>query len=193
MMYFIIFLSVLILISGCNTQNKPITTKDKAGAKQDSSVLLLQINQLENELTSANNQIKQLQHKLTREENVYFLRNQLDIMAHTMFSAIMFNELDRVTDYLSEKTSIEENELITKKPDNKTMIYDITWIKNLHSDLDYIRQRAYYLSDDDSSFTAIYEFIPRPVEHGEFQIGVLHIEFVKENSEWKIYHLYNDI
>lgn len=200
--YLLFILSLIIVISGCSTQNDPKANADKedAESKQDPSVLLMQIKQLDQDLASAKNQVAELekqlseqQNQLSKDEEIYFLRNELDIMAHSFFSAIRFDEMDHVSNLLSERSSIKGNELITKQPDNTTMVYDLSWMKNMQSNLDSIRQRAYYLSDNDASFTSIYEFRPRPDEQGEFHIGILHVEFKKENNEWKIYHLYDDI
>lgn len=199
--YMLLILSFFIVISGCTTYNDPSvkTVKLDTEPQQDPSVLLLQIKQLESDLASSKKQIGELgkqlseqQKQIVRDEEIYNLRNQLDITAHTLFSAIRFDEMDRVPDLLSEHTSIVGNELVTKLPNN-TMVYDFSWIKHMQSNLDTIRQRAYYLTDGEVVFVSIYEFRPQPDEQGESQIGIVHVEFRKENNEWKVFHLYNDI
>lgn len=201
--YLLLILSILILASGCSTQKDVGTAKEGEESTQDPKVLLMQIKQLDRELELSRNEIAELQKQISEQQKqiafdiaftkeMYTLRNELDLMAHTFFSAIRFDEVDRVTDLLSESTLITGTELITAIP-QKSMVYDLSWMQNMQSNLDSIRQRAYYLTEGELVYVSIYEFIPRPDEQGESQIGIVHVEFKKENGEWKIFHLYNDI
>ncbi len=166
---------IVILLSSC--QGKESTTIFSTDAEVNSTI----------------NEVEILKQQLIRTEETYFLRNEVDITAYTFFSAILNDNDDVIPDLLSENTSIDSNEMITVNTDSNTMTYDLSWIRDVRSNLDYIRQRAYFLEDDNESFFSIYEFKSRPDQKGEYDIGVVHVEFRKENNQWKIFHLYDDI
>lgn len=174
----ILFFSV---ITGCTPkENVEVDAAENVNEQNKEELVQLQKENenLREELKKRQEEIDYLlkKSKQVKEENedLYVLRNLLDLRAHQIVKAIKESDLETLKGFVSRDVTVEIDRMITK---DKTQLIesDLSFEEN-----EIIRQRAYSLQD--TQYISIYETVYP--EH-EFTNSI-EFTFALEDGEWKL-------
>jgi len=115
-------------------------------------------------------------------ENLYELRNELDIKFYRIIEELKNNNIDFIRTQITSNINLQDNKLVsTYKNLEKTF--------ELPSNDYYFRQRYYYLKDNNTKYYSGYEIHEG---YGK-KIEVVEVVFCLINGEWKLDWIDRDI
>lgn len=163
----IILLGILIIVlGGCSNSYK-----------NEYTVLKDENKQLKQQLSIVNEKIKY-------QEELYDLRNILDLQTHEMIYKLSKGDIS----YLKENTTNNITFLGDKLISSNTNIGSKSEFEIPREQFS-LRQRAYMLSENKQEYHSIYEFFPTE-ESNIFK--TLHVYFVLNNGQWKLDTIFED-